>query len=395
MAGWLGSRSRYLCLPVERCANLFEDPANRDDFEARPYMDVMKTFARLTSRFHPRPWLLASALFIPLALHAQDSGSSGSAERRVAVANSSWFRFYSDFRFNLYDAVLTAATARRSSKPDPFHSECFDKLVIEEQRAWDAAVIYFSETVAATADFSRERFVVRTRLAGNTPELDDDDRRDLALSLLFLDAAERAYRACAWPEQDEANRRWARELEGRLARHGEPIRKRLEELFGIGWRSLPIDVDLVGTAGWAGADTIAMAVVPTHIQVSSRNPDYQGSRALEIIFHEAAHELVTPHNGPIARLLAAEAEKARVSVDRNLWHGLLFVTVGEVTRQILEAAGEGPYQPFADKVFNGPSWAPLLKPLQTHWLPFVSGQADRDEAARTLLIAIETAKKIK
>jgi len=333
--------------------------------------------------------VLATACLVSVPLTLEAAPAAGPTEARQPVLETPWFRFYSDFDVNLYDAVLTAATARRREQPDPLHGDCFASLVQEERSAWDAAVVYYAETVAATGDFSRERFIVRTRLAGFAPELDDDDRRDLALSLLFLDAASRAYRACGWPDQDAANRRWIGELRGRLERHADTIGRRLEEVYGARWRHLPIEVDVVGTAGWSGADTIAIRSVPTHTQISSRNPGYQGAAALEMIFHEASHELVTPHNGPIAELLAAVAAEAGVGVDRNLWHALLFVTTGEVARSVLEAAGEGPYEPVANDVFRG-DWKPLYAPLVAHWLPFVRGETERRKAARELVVALGT-----
>ena len=75
---------------------------------------------------------------------------------REPVLTTPWFRFYSDFDFNLCDAVLAAATARRKGEPDPLHGECFSGLVQEERSSWEAAVGYYAETVAGTSDFSRE-----------------------------------------------------------------------------------------------------------------------------------------------------------------------------------------------------------------------------------------------
>jgi hypothetical protein len=309
---------------------------------------------------------------------------------RQAARDSQWFTFYSHFGFNLYDAVLTSATARRAKAADPLREgDCFGSLVQEERSAWDAAVGYFAETVAATNDFSRERTIVRAFLTGVEIELDDDDRRELALSVLFLRAAAPAWRTCRWGEQDAQNRRWAAELVPQLERHADEVRQRLEDLFGVAWRRWPIGVDVVATAGWAGADTVDLGGGVTHIQISSRNPDYQGQRGLEMVFHEASHELVWPRRGPIADLLAAASRETGVSLPRNLWHGVLFVTVGEVVREILAAAGEGNYEPVADTVFRG-DWQVLRQPLVEHWLPFVRGETGREEAARRLVSAFGT-----
>lgn len=307
---------------------------------------------------------------------------------RQAVLETPWFTFYSHFGFNLYDAVLTSATARRDKKADPLHGGgCFAALVQEERSAWDAAVSYYAETVAATHDFSRERTIVRAHLTGiEIEDLDDDDRRDLRLSLLFLRTAAPAWQACRWPEQDAANRRWIAEIRPRLERHADAVGSRLERLFGAAWRRRPIAVDMVETAGWAGADTVNLDGT-THTRISSRNPGYQGAAALEIAFHEASHELVSPRNGPIAELLAAAARETGVEVHRSLWHGVLFVTVCEVVRQVLAAAGEGPYQSFSQDVFRG-DWEVLYQPLVTHWLPYVRGETRREEAARRLMKAL-------
>lgn len=333
--------------------------------------------------------ILATCVVSWLALSpAPASSEEPPRDQRVAVAHGSWFRFHSDFEFNLYDALLASADARRRERQDPFASSCFASLVAEERSAWEAAVGYFAATIATTSDFSRERFVLRTRLAGFSVPLDDDDRRDLELALLFHRAAQGAYRACGWPEQDAINRRWIEQASVLVERYGERIGRRLEDLFGARFRRLPVDVDVVGTAGWAGADTIATGSAPTHVRISSRNPGYQGHSALEMIFHEAAHELVSPRNGPVAREIAAAAQEQSVTPDPNLWHGLLFETVGEVTRQILDTAGEGPYVPFTarNSVFQG-SWAHLRAPLHEFWVPVVRGESQRAPAMHSLVRA--------
>lgn len=333
-------------------------------------------------------------VFGSLAIFALMMSSSARGQQlddfgpRQIVLETPRFVFYSHFGFNLYDAVLTSATARLRKQPDPVHEgSCFAALAQEERSAWDAAVSYYAETVAATDDFSRDRTVIRSALTGiEVSALKDDERRDLRLSFLFLQAAGPAWRACRWPDQDAANRRWIADLQPRLARHAEEVESRLETLFADPWRG-PITVDVVATSGWSGADTITYSK-PTHTQITSRHPGYQGPAALEMIFHEASHEMVSPRNGPIAQLLASASQETGVPIPPNLWHGLLFVTVGEVVRDVLARSGEGAYRPFAEDVFGG-SWQPLRQPLVEEWLPFVRGERSREEAARRLMTAFK------
>jgi hypothetical protein len=104
--------------------------------------------------------LCALAISVPVEPAAADDLGA-----RQAVAQTPWFTFYSHFGFNLYDALLTSAAARREQKADPVHEgECFGKLVQEARSAWNAAVSYYAEAVASTRDFSRERAVIRSHL---------------------------------------------------------------------------------------------------------------------------------------------------------------------------------------------------------------------------------------
>lgn len=323
---------------------------------------------------------------------ASESASESGAETaaRKAVASTARFAFYSDFEANLFDALVRAATARAAHRRELMHGDaasCFDDLSQEQRSAWNEAVDYFATNVASTPDFSRERFIFRAHIAQLPIELDDDDRSDLGLGMLFLKAAAPAYRACRWPQQDRHNRAWIAALVPRLAQHETTIATRLEGLFGKAWRPGLIMVDVVETVGWAGADTVARH--QTHIQISSRNPGYQGKAALEMIFHEASHELVSRNQCPITEGLAAAARTVGTSVPRDLWHALLFVSVGEVARDTLAVMGDTDYVPYADAqgVFAG-RWKPLLEPLRTAWLPAVRGEAEQPQALRALLAAL-------
>lgn len=309
-------------------------------------------------------------------------------EARQVVAETRHFAFHSDFGFNLYDAVLAAATARTAHRSEGWSgaaAECLDGLSRERRSAWDAAVDYFATNVASTWDFSRERYAFRSHLAGLPNDSDGGDAGALELGLLFLEAAAPAYRACRWPDQDAANRAWIAALVPRLEAHAGALVPSLERAFGRAWRSWPIPVDVVETGGWAGADTVGDP--QTHIRISSRHAGYQGLGGFEMIFHEASHELVDPRSGPIADELSAAARATGVAMPRDLWHALLFVTVGEVARGIVEAAGEGTYVPFAEA--NG-VFEPLLGPLRTAWLPYVRGGGEREAAMRALFEALAT-----
>lgn len=308
---------------------------------------------------------------------------------REPVLETKYFTFYSHFGFNLYDALITAGTGQIQDEEDSFQTtQCFRELGDAQRAGWRTAVDYFAATVAATSTFSGERYVLRSYLAQLGIDFNTEAQDYRHVTLLVLRAAAPAYRACRWPEQDAANRRWIAELDGRLKTHGDAIAQRITSWVERSWRELPIPVDIVETVGWSGANTIGQPV--THIQMSSINSGYQGIDALEMVFHEAGHELVGGRSGPVAEMIRKASDETGIEVPRDLWHGILFVTVGEAAREVLDAAGEGPRQPYAEAygVFRG-RWKPLWQPLQDHWVPYLRGETTAPEALRRVLHALD------
>ncbi|MDY7094277.1 MAG: hypothetical protein SX243_15000 [Acidobacteriota bacterium] len=357
----------------------------------------MRSAVRLPLAFSFHLLCLGGLLTCPFLSAAEVAAAEGvtqeawpeDLEAREPVLETHHFTFYSHFGFNLYDALLTTATGQLKDREDPLRStECFADLGKSQRAGWEAAVDYFADTVAATSDFSTERFVLRSYLANLDIDFSAESQEYRRVSILLLRAAAPAYRTCRWPEQDAANRRWIAELGGRLSQHGDAIAGRITGWMGASWRQLPIPVDIVETVGWAGADTIGRP--KTHIQMSSTNPGYQGYDALEMIFHEASHELLSGRSGPVAEMIREASEETGIETPRSLWHGILFVTAGEAAREVLEAAGEGPRQPYAEAqgVFRG-HWQPLWQPLQDHWMPYLRGETSAAEALRRVLMALD------
>jgi hypothetical protein len=115
------------------------------------------------------------------------------------------------------------------------------------------------------------------------------------------------------------------------------------------------------------------------ILITSLDPLYAGESSLEMLFHEASH---TGLIAGIERFLEQECSARKKNCD-NLWHAVLFYTVGEVARRHLGAD----YVPYA--VRSGVSepgsrmgrYYPLLEQL---WRPYLEGRAE----SRTALIQI-------
>ncbi len=80
--------------------------------------------------------------------------------------------------------------------------------------------------------------------------------------------------------------------------------------------------------------------------------------------------------------------KARKLKDQEqLWHALLFYTVGETVREVLAADGLQ-YEPYATKngLFGAKrSWGKFLGPLDEKWKPYLRGNISLDQGIQRLV----------
>ena len=329
---------------------------------------------------------LGALLLAPVAVLADEGGGA-------AVATTPHFAFYSDFATNLNDALVVAGSARKRDRPELFGSgseaeSCFGELPGSARAGWNLAVDYYAEIVSPESWMARQQALLRFDLAGFDGELDERGRTYAGIAEGFRAAAAPAYRACRWPAQDAENRRWIEAVARRIALHGEAIGKRLEQLYATPWHSLPIRVDVVGSAPPVGANSFTG---PAHILASSAISD---GEALEIVFHEGSHTLMRRQD-PIQVALADAARELGVERERlgDLWHVVLFYTTGQAVRGVLEAAGEPGYTVYIDaRDLWARGWGRLREPIESTWSGYIGGERSLSEAARDLVRAVgETA----
>ena len=138
-----------------------------------------------------------------------------------------------------------------------------------------------------------------------------------------------------------------------------------------------IPVDVVSFASWAGANTI---VAPNHVQMSSVDSGYQGLLALEMVFHETSHTTM----GGVRERIAEASEALGVPVPNGLWHQVLFMTSGEVTRQVLAEANVSEFTAY---MYENGLFRRAHERLEAHWLPHLHGERGVEEAMLGLVEA--------
>lgn len=329
--------------------------------------------------------------FAALPVHAQTPqpgrGTNLQRERKPVVAPV--FRFQSGFWLNLHHFLYQQARLRSArpvvttGNPDGPTGELAevgvavstDALTPEELKAWNAALGYYSGTLARR-DLLFDNFMVLTKNRLSelpvAPDLSISGlRREMVAA---LETAAPVYRAHWWAAHDRVNQEWIAHVAPMVAKLGTKLAQDLAYVYQADWPEGPVAVDVANYAGRVGGYT---SLDPVHVTISSADPRNQGEAALEILFHEASHGLARLVSDAIAR----EYRRRNKPIPRELWHAVLFYTTGEVVRRALSADRPGQYMPYAYRHgLYARGWQNFQWLLERHWQPYLDGKIEFDRA---------------
>lgn len=199
---------------------------------------------------------------------------------------------------------------------------------------------------------------------------------------LELERAAAVYRHETWPTDEQADREFLSRINTLVLRYGGELAESLVRVYETHWPSSPIRVDVATYAGPFGAYTM---LEPAHITIASSDRRHVGDAALEVLFHEASHVLISRVEASIARACAAQ----RKPVPPSLWHALIFYATGEATRRLLGTA----YVPYAYQ--NGlyrrsDEWTRLETTLAGAWPAFEQGHQSLDATIDQLVTSLSS-----
>jgi hypothetical protein len=257
---------------------------------------------------------------------------------------------------------------------------------------WALALQYYQRTLNT---FDLLDPILKT-IADQLVQHDDTiDIRTVALPPEHADvlaAADPVYRERLWPQHDVAHRAWIATLAPLIDQYGELILTQLAAAFQTGRPHAPLRVDLTAYAGWSGAYTTSNPPFPNHITIASTMAENQGWSGLEVVFHEAAHTVVSPIDGPLVESIARARTKYGDHGPRDLWHVVLFYTVGAIVQRVLARHGIDDYVPYADQYAlyaRVPGWRQTRLALAQHWQRYLDGQLSYDAAIAAVMRALQ------
>lgn len=309
-------------------------------------------------------WAVALSLLIALAagVHASE------------VVRASRWELRNSFWMSLHQTMMDDAN-RRAPRD-------LGALSVEEQAVWNEAVAAYR--TAGTDIFGRPMSLTTDGLTQVTDDA-TEPIIDAPMAATLLKAAP-VYRKHWWAADEKANRFFIAYAAAMLREAGDELVRAHSEVYRTPWPEL-IRVYITPYGGRFGAYTMYRRAGGHITTMSSRDPGYQGLRALEMLLHEGSHEIVDPNRGTVAAAIAAAAKKQGIDPPPDLWHAILFATSSELTKRYLAEHGTPDFVPSSVDLFTR-VWPKYREPIEKHWHPYLSGKGTLEEAIEKVVAAI-------
>jgi hypothetical protein len=255
-----------------------------------------------------------------------------------AEERKSMFVFQDDFWLNLHQ-FLRGEVNRRNVGAKPGLDT--GSLPEADRGAWNRAIGSYVEVARHDVLFDDLSRRIGNALAtvGDVKVLQESlDNIIGANTRIALNSAAPIYRMRVWPARRRNNEAWIASAEALLRQHEATMAAILARIYGVGWPSDPILVDVVGEVGPNSAITHGGPPgFAAHTQASASSRRNTGDAPLELLLHEAAH--AAPVEDHIQSMIQEECTRQKLPVPENLWHAMIMFTSGAVARQELAKSG--------------------------------------------------------
>ena len=327
-----------------------------------------------------RRFLLSMMLsLLPAAIAAQEQSAKPLADVKapaVGATESSVFRFQDNFWVNLHH-FLRSEARRRSSRTPP--ELPLTNLSAGERSAWESALGTYADLAKRSFIFDPTLVQIDNALAMQSSSSLTDMKAIDPRVAAALNGAAPIYRGNRWNQDHLENQRWITTHTDAISKHAPPIKAAIGRVFGIEPPADPIMVDVVRDVGPYLAYTTAGPPGFSGHTFISPQANSDPNVALDTILHEISH---TMDEGIVATI-NAEAAQQHVQIPPDLWHAVTLYTTGELVRRELgRSRDDATYAPNAafPSMFATGSWPAIFADLQAHWLPYLNGEGNRNEA---------------
>jgi len=301
----------------------------------------------------------------------------GGPARAAAQQNApaDLFEFHSGFWVNLHHFLYRETQVSEPQK-GPHNlalakadADELQQLSAGEREAWDQALAYYRRAIVQRdLLFDGELIEAKDQLEDAETSSDLGSAKIPSELKAALVKAAPIYRKHWWTRHNTENHKWIDHLAPLVKQYGPAIAVQMSRIYEEPWPQVPVRVDAVAYADWAGAYT---TLRPTRPTVSTVDPANQGAAALEIVFHEASHGMMGRVRDAMHEAeTSVNAHRAAPFHSGSTWHAVLFYTAGELVAKQIPG-----YTPYADK--NGlwlRAWpSPDRALIEQDWKPHMDG----------------------
>jgi hypothetical protein len=297
------------------------------------------------------------------------------------------FKFQDNFWVNLHHFVRAEARRRAYSQPLVMPASGLSEA---ERADWTAAVDAYVDLAKLSLIFDERLIRINNALADRGEAATLPEGLVEPGVLAALNRAAPAYRAHLWPEHRRANEEWIAAVRPLVEQHAPALIKALTDAYHVKWPAEPILVDASCEAGPVRAYTTGgpKGLAAHTVIAPTKNEDL--TAAFETVFHEASHAV----DDQIIRFVDEEGARQKVKPLPDLWHGIIFYTVGELVKRELHKEKDQGYQPYAYRfgVYDR-GWQPIRAGLEKDWQPYLDGKVDFPNALAKLVADCSTPKE--
>jgi hypothetical protein len=341
--------------------------------------------AAITQRAQPTAGCVVYSGFHSLYAVTRAPAQESSGNSPAFTLTAEPFEFHSGLWANLHHFLYLQALPPQSSRPPRLPA-----MSASEKKIWDGAVAFYREHMVQRDFVSDDQLrQIDSYLATmeNASAIGGEIIGSDVSTVLTLAAP--VYQRYWWPQHDAANRFWIKMAQPLLASLAGQMRAQLSTAYASEWPAKLIRVDIVVYANWGGAYTNIDDSDQVHTTLSSQDSGNQGFAALETLFHEASHGIVNGKTGKLGEAIQAQAKAHGIPVPDQLWHALIFYTVGEFARRDLERVGVDQYEPYADKkgLWAG-RWHNYRSVLALFWQAHMDGNLSLNDAISQMMSAL-------
>ncbi len=296
----------------------------------------------------PTLLLLGAVLPMPFAVTA--------AEKPAAATDK--FEFYNNYWVNLhhflYDKALKEAPALTT---DSLENALIQSFADADRRIYDQAVEFYRKYLAQRSlvadSILREIHICLTGTAAkNIPNCKTLEAEHVQLFKNF----DLVYRKYFWKWHSEQNLRKLNEYLKTIRLVEKDLLTRIANWSGTEWKEGKIPVQLTVHASRSGSYYL---LNPLTITISTATERLAGTLFIEMLFHEAAHSIISSTQSAIALQIDKAAKAVGKQPPLDFWHMVLFYLVGEATKEVLGQQGIT-HQTYMERYEIAKRYYPLL-----------------------------------